>query len=309
VNLRRLLDPRQRSTLTILVAGEHARAVERFRIDLGRLRLLLAAAALLALVGVMLGGQYLTLLTAARDNRVLRAENERLRTLAVAGQERLLAAESVVDRLERLDARLRASAVLAPARRLAIGPVGGDLEPAPGTGGPAVAASSDPGSLPGRLESLAREAVHEELQLRQLQEYLDDQQSLLAATPSIWPTHGSITSEFGSRLDPYTGARETHLALDIGSPNGQAVLAPADGMVVFTGIEGGYGNVLVIDHGYGVKTRYGHLSTIEVRPGQRVHRADVVASVGSTGLSTGPHLHYEVRVGGVPENPRKFILE
>jgi murein DD-endopeptidase MepM/ murein hydrolase activator NlpD len=309
VNLRRLLDPRQRSSFTVLVAGDHARPVERFRVELGRLRIALVGALLLAALAVSTGGQYLTLLSAARENAALRAENERLTALASAGQEKLVVAEAVLERLERLDAHLRSSAVLAPARGLAIGPVGGELEPVPGSGGPAVAASTDPAALPGRLESLAREARHEEQQLRQLQEYLDDQHALLAATPSIWPTRGSITSEFGGRLDPYTGARETHLALDIGTPDGQAVLAPADGSVVFAGIEGGYGNVLVIDHGYGVKTRYGHLSKISVRLGQRVRRAEVVAAVGSTGLSTGPHLHYEVRVDGVPENPRKFILE
>ena len=91
--------------------------------------------------------------------------------------------------------------------------------------------------------------------------------------------------------------------------HGQPVHAPSDGTVVFAGTEGGYGKVLVIDHGYGVKTRYGHLSEIFVKPGDRVLRGSKVAAVGNTGRSTGPHLHYEVRVNGIPENPRKFILE
>jgi murein DD-endopeptidase MepM/ murein hydrolase activator NlpD len=87
------------------------------------------------------------------------------------------------------------------------------------------------------------------------------------------------------------------------------VLSPSDGTIVFNGTEGGYGKVLVIDHGYGVRTRYGHLAEVNVRLGQRVVRGQKVATVGNTGRSTGPHLHYEVRVNGIPENPRKFILE
>ena len=118
-----------------------------------------------------------------------------------------------------------------------------------------------------------------------------------------------MTSDFGTRMDPYTAERKMHQGMDIATPHGQPVYAPSDGTVVFAGNEGGYGKVLVMDHGYGVKTRYGHLSEIHVRLGQRVSRGDKVASVGNTGRSTGPHLHYEVRVNGIPENPRKFILE
>jgi len=97
--------------------------------------------------------------------------------------------------------------------------------------------------------------------------------------------------------------------MDIAAPQGKEVFAPSDGTVVFAGLEGGYGNVLVIDHGYGIKTRYGHLQKINVKAGDRVKRGAIVAHVGNTGRSTGPHLHYEVRVNGIPQNPRKFILE
>jgi murein DD-endopeptidase MepM/ murein hydrolase activator NlpD len=118
-----------------------------------------------------------------------------------------------------------------------------------------------------------------------------------------------VTSDFGTRIDPYTAERKMHQGMDIATPHGQMVYTPSDGTVVFIGSEGGYGKVLVIDHGYGVKTRYGHLSEVNVHLGARVKRGDRVASVGNTGRSTGPHLHYEVRVNGIPENPRKFILE
>jgi murein DD-endopeptidase MepM/ murein hydrolase activator NlpD len=97
--------------------------------------------------------------------------------------------------------------------------------------------------------------------------------------------------------------------MDIAAPHGKEVNAPSDGTVVFAGLEGGYGNVIVIDHGYGIKTRYGHLSKMLVKAGDRVKRGVPIAAVGNTGRSTGPHLHYEVRVNGIPQNPRKFILE
>jgi murein DD-endopeptidase MepM/ murein hydrolase activator NlpD len=110
-------------------------------------------------------------------------------------------------------------------------------------------------------------------------------------------------------MDPYTGERRMHEGLDVATPHGQPVQTPSDGTIVFVGTEGGYGKVLVVDHGYGVKTRYGHLSEIFVGLGDRVLRGEKIAAVGNTGRSTGPHLHYEVRVNGIPENPRKFILE
>jgi murein DD-endopeptidase MepM/ murein hydrolase activator NlpD len=118
-----------------------------------------------------------------------------------------------------------------------------------------------------------------------------------------------VTSDFGFRLDPFTAERKSHEGLDIANAAGTGVVAPADGVVVYAAAENGYGNVLVLDHGFGIKTRYGHLSKIEVRLGDRIKRGQLIASIGNTGRSTGPHLHYEVRVNGVPENPRKFILE
>ena len=120
---------------------------------------------------------------------------------------------------------------------------------------------------------------------------------------------GWVTSDFSVRLDPYTGERVMHEGLDVAAALGSKVRAPADGTVVFAGVEGGYGRVLVVDHGYGLKTRYGHLLKTDVKVGDKVHRGQAIAQVGNSGRSTGPHLHYEVRVNGVADNPRKFILE
>jgi murein DD-endopeptidase MepM/ murein hydrolase activator NlpD len=169
--------------------------------------------------------------------------------------------------------------------------------------------SEGPQVIAAKLDKLSAEATRQEQSLQELQAYFQDQKSMLASVPSVWPTRGWVTSDFGSRLDPYTSERVMHAGLDIAGPHGKEVVAPSDGTVVFAGLEGGYGNVLVIDHGYGIKTRYGHLASIKVKAGERVKRGDIIAALGNTGRSTGPHLHYEVRVNGIAQNPRKFILD
>ena len=117
------------------------------------------------------------------------------------------------------------------------------------------------------------------------------------------------SDEIVSVVRDFTAERVMHKGLDVATAHGTPVIAPADGTVLFAGMESGYGKVVVLDHGYGLKTRYGHLSEALVKVGDRIRRGDRIASVGNTGRSTGPHLHYEVRVNGIPENPRKFILE
>ena len=118
-----------------------------------------------------------------------------------------------------------------------------------------------------------------------------------------------MSSTFGYRVSPFTSVKKMHEGLDIAAPRGTEVLAPADGVVTFNGVKGAYGNLLVLDHGYGLVTRFGHLSQILVQPGTRVKRGDRIALVGNTGRSTGDHLHYEVRIDGVPVNPTRYILD
>ncbi|UCG39238.1 MAG: peptidoglycan DD-metalloendopeptidase family protein [bacterium] len=158
------------------------------------------------------------------------------------------------------------------------------------------------------LDRLRTDVSIQERSFQELVEYLEDQKSLLASTPSIWPVKGWLTSDFGYRTSPFTGRREMHKGLDVATRTGTGVIAPADGLVVFSGREGGFGNMLLIDHGYGLVTRYGHLSNMEVKLGQKVKRGDLIARVGNTGRSTGPHLHYEVVVNGVSINPMRYIL-
>lgn len=164
-------------------------------------------------------------------------------------------------------------------------------------------------TLNGDLGRLRQQAESQEISFFELDEFFKEQSSLLSHTPSIWPVRGWITSTFGYRRSPFTGLREMHEGLDVATQNGSPVVAPAAGVVITSGFHRGYGNMLEIDHGYGVTTRYGHNSKIMVTPGRKVNRGDVVALVGSTGRSTGPHLHYEVIVNGVPVNPYGYILE
>jgi murein DD-endopeptidase MepM/ murein hydrolase activator NlpD len=295
---------------TVIVVSDHSQAVRKFRVPRRWLQNVGWSGVGLALFAFLTIGHYVSLLGASSENSVLKEENAQLRSQVLLVQEKVAHISATLDRVERFDAKLRTAVTTLqdPERNLAIGPVGGpsqDAVPA----GPAPAAEQNVSGLPGRLGSLETEASRQEQSLRELQEYFDDQRSLLASTPSIWPTRGWVTSDFGTRLDPYSADRQMHEGLDIATPHGQQVATPSDGVVVFNGVEGGYGKVLVIDHGYGVKTRYGHLSEVFVKLGDRVKRGDRVAAVGNTGKSTGPHLHDEVRVNGIPENPRKFILE
>jgi murein DD-endopeptidase MepM/ murein hydrolase activator NlpD len=159
------------------------------------------------------------------------------------------------------------------------------------------------------LTKLKAAAADQEEVSQRLMEFFQDQKMLLAATPSIWPVKGWLISNFGVRKSPFTGVKTMHEGIDIAIGTGTPIVAPADGIVSFAGVKGSFGKVIVIDHGYGYTTFYGHCSALKKETGDKVKRGDVIANVGSTGNSTGPHLHYEVRVDGVATNPLKYILD
>ena len=137
---------------------------------------------------------------------------------------------------------------------------------------------------------------------------LQTQKNMMAHTPAIRPVDGWVTSKFGYRISPFTGKREFHKGWDIANRKGTRVVATADGVVSFAGKQGTFGQLMVIDHGHGITTRYAHLSKYLCKKGQRVTRGEPIAKIGNTGRSTGPHLHYEVRLNGIPVNPAKYIL-
>jgi murein DD-endopeptidase MepM/ murein hydrolase activator NlpD len=127
------------------------------------------------------------------------------------------------------------------------------------------------------------------------------------SAPNLWPVEGQVTASFGERIDPFNGEGAFHSGVDISSAYGSPVVAPADGVVTFSDLLGGYGRAIMIDHGNGISTRYGHLSGFAVTAGQHVHRGDVIGYIGTSGRSTGPHLHYEVRINDTPVNPYKYL--
>ena len=127
------------------------------------------------------------------------------------------------------------------------------------------------------------------------------------SAPNLWPVEGSVTGSFGERIDPFNGEGAFHSGIDISASVGQSVIAPADGVVVFADFLGGYGRAVILDHSHGITTRYGHLSSFAVANGQHVHRGDTIGYVGLSGRSTGPHLHYEVRINDTPVNPHKYL--
>ena len=128
-----------------------------------------------------------------------------------------------------------------------------------------------------------------------------------SSVPSIWPVHGAVSAGFGERIDPLNGEGAFHSGMDIAAPTGTEVMASADGMVLSAGPEAGYGNAILLDHGNGMTTKYGHLSEVDVVVGQEVKRGQVIGEVGSTGRTTGPHLHYEVHIHDAPVNPATYL--
>jgi len=129
----------------------------------------------------------------------------------------------------------------------------------------------------------------------------------LAKLPSIWPTEGRITSAFGERVDPFNGEGAFHRGIDISTSYGHQIVAPADGVVTFADFSSGYGRMVMLDHGHGIQTRYGHMSAFAVADGQHVRRGQLIGYVGLSGRTTAPHLHYEVWLRGVPVNPHKYL--
>ncbi len=158
------------------------------------------------------------------------------------------------------------------------------------------------------IEKIQRQLEFENASFEQLLSSVKERKSILDHTPTIRPCDGVLSRGFGMHNDPFTGSYQPHNGIDIAAARNTPVLATAGGIVRYTGYQTKLGNTVVIDHGNGIRTYYGHLNKIKVRKGQRISRRDLVGLVGSSGYSTGPHLHYEVRIGGKAANPYKYII-
>lgn len=284
--------------LTILVVPEDSRRVRKIVLS----RWMIQAASCLALVVVCAIG----LLTYGYVQRGI--DGEELASLRQENVAQRLKLARLAEELESLDRELVLLAQNHAQVESLVAKEGQKGEALSGIGGPPETDDSAGGSdLQARIDQVRRQIELQRLSQEEIQATLNDQRSLLAAKPSGWPVQGWLTSTFGMRISPFTGKRKMHEGLDIAARTGTPVFATADGVVTEAGTAPGYGKLVVIDHGYGYKTYYGHNSRIFVKIGQRVRRGDKIAAVGSTGSSTGPHVHYEVRRNGVPVNPRKYL--
>jgi murein DD-endopeptidase MepM/ murein hydrolase activator NlpD len=225
----------------------------------------------------------------------LRHENARLRQVNQTFETSI---KSLQSKLTGSEGRTRQLAIMAGLESLG---AGADV----GIGG---GAPLD-GAAPEDLAALHSRAGQMQGALDAIEVKLGERVRWMSSTPTIAPVRGILTSGFGTRSDPMTHGPGLHQGIDIAAAAGQPVFAAADGLVVLAASTSGYGEAVYLAHGFGVTTRYGHLSEIGVRPGQRIHRGDLLGRVGSTGRSTGSHLHYEVRLDGTPVNPLAYILD
>ena len=319
------MEERRSRNFTLMVVPETSTGeVKRLRISRRLVYGAGIALGLLTVAGVTSMAAFLVLLNQTRQSAALKVENERLVAQIVEIDTRVEELGGVVDRLDAFGAKLRTMArVSDPARNLAIGPVGVAQEETTAWAAPVPAERAAVAlrrSLLGRGRRAARlvtdraertrvEAARVLGSVQDLSVFLSRRDTILASTPSRRPTQGYVTSGFGMRTDPFTGLPQRHAGIDYSAPIGNPVIATADGRVIYASRRGAYGKMIEVDHGNGIVTSFAHLSRIHVKVGQKVKRGHVIGAVGNSGRSTGPHVHYEVRIKGVAVDPRRFLLE
>jgi murein DD-endopeptidase MepM/ murein hydrolase activator NlpD len=321
----------------IFVRDQHARPVQ-VAIRKQRVRQAVIGAVILLLVGLGFAWDYGRLRADTAELAELRLEAIEQREQIIAFQDRIEVVDAAMSRVEELERKVRIIAnlpgtagvggegdvaELPPEGETVAPPMGvpldmtappeglrgqGGGEPLIGLDG-AVSGGEALGVLEPRALELAAIAQGKAESLEGLVEQLEDKRQRLVSMPSIWPARGWLTSRFGPRVSPFTGRRQMHGGIDIAAASGTSIYSPARGRVTFVGTKGPLGKALVVDHGFGVKTLYGHTKEIHVRTGDVVERGQEIAAIGSTGRSTGPHLHYVVEVNGKAQDPLDYIFD
>jgi murein DD-endopeptidase MepM/ murein hydrolase activator NlpD len=331
---------------TILVIPERTSQVRRIVIPGWLMRGGLVAGLFGIIIGVIMMLDYWFVMSQIAENKNLKLENRRLRQQVQVYKNKMTTIESTMDRIKTFATRLkvitniedRSNLVSSLNQKLpdAATNIGGfaqkDELGSEGAEGPrpaqaqailpsaaeATAIDGDPETaalkrdfeeLDSKFSELSYETLLVEQILQDQYELLADQKAFLAALPTRKPAIGYFTSGFGIRKSPFGGRAKMHEGLDIANHPGTPIKATADGTVVFADTKPGYGQMVVLDHGYGLETWYGHTKKILVQKGQKVRRGDQIALLGNSGRSTGPHVHYEVRVHGTPVDPLSYILE
>ena len=299
---------------TILIADRTSGVVRRVTISAGpAVAVACAIVTLPVLIGIGAAWKAKSeVATLYSSNRSLEAENANYRGATEALSEQIESLQSVV-------ADLGARSALDPALARAVEKLPAFVKNRAMGGSAATAAVAQQSAYAKTLSALASpddtfgllRNVLEGLQsrLHDVRYMVERRNALAAATPSIWPAHGWLTSRMGSRQDPVSGGDDFHAGLDIAGEKGQPIYATAAGRIFEASYQSGYGNLVVVDHGFGLETKYGHLSSFTVKPGQSVKRGDVIGRLGATGRATGYHLHYEVRANGRLLNPLQLLTQ
>jgi murein DD-endopeptidase MepM/ murein hydrolase activator NlpD len=331
---------------TIMIVPEKTARVRKLVVPSWLMRGLVAGMGFAALVSVIMVLDYWYVINQVAENKSLKMENRRLRQQVQVFRNKMTTIESTMDRVKTFATRLKVitniedrgsllqslnSGKLPDASENIDGaqasakptppPENLAVDSAPSTASPQAIANgtaadpeeqelkSDYEQLDQHFSELNQQSLYVEQILQDQYELLADQKAFLAALPTRKPAVGYFTSGFGVRTSPFGGRVKMHEGVDIANQPGTPIHAPADGVVVFADSKSGYGQTVVLDHGYGLETWYGHTRKILVAKGQKVRRGDTIALLGSSGRSTGPHVHYEVRVHGTPVDPLSYILE
>ena len=298
---------------TIAITPERWGRTRYFVVRRRGLRLALAGVTVVVLAIVGFGVAGLNGLWEAQQSAIGADRSEALRLQLEAAEAKMQVMAQRLERIGQLEDRLRELAQISdPGRRLAIGPVDtpdGTEQSAWGNREHPLLAQARETLIADRMDGLLDEAAHQTEQLDALVHHFEAMEARLASTPALRPAKGWLTSRFGERRDPMTGRTTMHEGIDVAASIGTPIIAPADAEVVRVGDQNGYGLVVVLDHGFGMMTKYAHLADSPVRAGDRVRRGDRIGSIGMSGRSTGPHLHYEVLVDGIAADPEYFILD
>ena len=303
-----------------MVIPERTRQVHKVVVPFFLLKVGLLIFSLGTVFLLIMGIDYVHVLSRIAENKRLKGENFKLRQEMQLIRNKVETMEATVERVTSYAKKLQLLTGQGSKgdAELPVGPVEEELERRPASRSNRRSSLSIPvepenvldratPALEDRVEQLQKVSLTAETSLSRLQVYLLARSAIIAATPSLLPIAGWISSTFGYRRHPYDGAYRLHTGIDIAAEPGTPVRAPADGMVLFSGYKEGYGKVIAVDHGYGIRTIFAHNSRLFVTSGTRLKRRNIMSEVGSTGMSTGPHLHYEVRKNGVPVNPATFF--
>jgi len=299
-----------REYYTILIFGHKTSKTHNIRIRKKNIKIGLYLSGIFLLFLILLFCDYIQVKRRAYEVAQLREISEAQKSQIYFFSSKIEELEKQLSRLKEFDNRIRIIANLEKSQ---------EITPFIGMGGPS---SSDIREklkeeqqsnalihqMKIDIDRLQKEALSQESSLSELERLLNTKKDIMAHTPSIWPATGWVTSGFGFRLNPFTGLNQMHEGVDISNRVGTPVIAPANGFVSDIGNDWVNGKTLILSHGFGMVTRYSHLNKIFLKVGQKVKRGDKIGEIGMTGKTTGPHLHYEVRLNGIAVNPMKYIL-